>query len=309
VPSSSYQPTPSAPKQPLPHKEYLSIVFGKPSAAMEQITKRNAGYAGSEMALDASELETLTKIAQALQQHNFSSSYSLSAPADLDAAIASLTRIATNWEPASNRLAPLDLLRFLAAALKTFPAAEIDIVSAVLGSDIFDPASITQNSKLIMLALRLFSNLLYGGGKGMVADHSESIVESLKPVVDLAKSDNNVAIAYTTLCLNLAVSLTTSNGDPFIGLTLIEELVKFIKALPTVNHAAGANAAGQSTEPGYRAVMALGTLIIGLKNEDINNAAKTVYEVPNVLKGLQGRKYLDESRFRDAISQIQGYLA
>lgn len=308
VQSSSYQPKPSAPKQLLPHKEYLSIVLGKPAAAMEQITKRNSQYSDPAMALNADELENLSKVAQSLQKHDFGSSYTLSAPVDVDVAVASLTKVATSWQPASNRLAPLDLLRFLAAALKSFPAGEVDVVAAVLGSGIFDPESIAQNSKLIMLSLRLFSNLLYGGGKEIIAANVESIIASIKHVVDLAKSDNNVAIAYTTLCMNLAVFLTTSGGDADLGLSLIEELVGFIAALPAVNHAAGANAAGQTTEPAYRAVMALGTLIVGLSREEVTSAAKQVFEVPKVLDGLRGKKYLDESRFKVAVDQIKAHL-
>ncbi|KAI9866228.1 MAG: hypothetical protein M1823_009174, partial [Watsoniomyces obsoletus] len=129
------------------------------------------------------------------------------------------------------------------------------------------------------------------------------------PVTDLAKSDNNVAIAYTTLCLNLAVFITTKNTDPDMsahrGLTLVEELVKFIAALATNNHAVGASPSAQSTESAYRAVMALGTLLVGLKREEVTSAAKDIFDVPKVLDGLKGKKYLEEPRFKVAVAQIR----
>ena len=312
VASSSYQPKPSAPKQSLPHTEYLSIVLGKPTAAMDQIRKRNPEYGDTDMALTASELETLTQVAQQLVKHNFSSQYSLSPPAGFDGVLPSLITIATNWQPPANRLAALDLLRFLAAALKTFPSTDVDVVGAILGSGIFDADSINANSKLVMISIRLFSNLLFGGGKDIISEHIDGVVESLKPVLPLAKSDNNVAIAYTTLCLNLAVFMTTKNTDPDMnahrGLTLVEELAKLIASFPAVNHSAGAAPSAQSTESAYRAVMALGTLLIGLKRQEVTSATKEIFEVPRVLEGLKGKRYLEEPRFKVAVAQIQTAL-
>lgn len=310
--SPSYQPKPPAPKQPLPHTDYLSIVLGKPSAAMDQIAKRNAEYGDTDMALTSSELETLTKVAQQLSKHNFSSQYSLSPPAGLDTVMPSLIKIATNWQPLANRLAALDLLRFLAAALKTFPSADVDVVAAILGSGIFVADSINANSKLVMISIRLFSNLLFGGSRAIVAEHIDSVIESLKPVTNLATSDNNVGIAYTTLCLNLAVFITTKNTHPDMnahrGLALVEELAKLIAALPAVNHTAGANPSGQSTESAYRAVMALGTILVGLNRGEVTSAAKDIFEVPRVLEGLKEKRYLEEPRFKVAVAQIQTAL-
>ncbi len=310
--TSSYQPKPSAPKQPLPHTEYLSIVLGKPTAAMDQIAKRNAEYGDTEMALTASELETLTKTAQQLSKHNFSSQYSLNPSAAFDSVMPSLIKIATNWQPPTNRLAALDLLRFLAAALKGFPSADVDIVAAILVSGIFDADSVNANSKLVMISIRLFSNLLFGGSRDIIAEHIDSVIESLKLVTNLAKSDNNVGIAYTTLCLNLAVLITRNNMDPDMnahrGLALVEELAKLIAALPAVNHNAGANPSGQSTESAYRAVMALGTLLVGLKREEVRSAAKDIFEVPRVLEGLKEKRYLEEPRFKVAVAQMLAFL-
>ena len=154
---------------------------------MDQVAKRNTEYGDTDMALTSSELDTLTKVAQQLSKHDFSSQYSLSPPAGFDTVMPSLIKIATNWQPLANRLAALDLLRFLAAALKTFPSADVDVVAGILGSGIFDADSINANSKLVMISIRLFSNLLFGGSRSIVAEHIDCVIDSLKPVTNLAE--------------------------------------------------------------------------------------------------------------------------
>ena len=312
---SSYQSEAAQSRGPLPQKDYLPIVMGKPTAAAEQISKRNVEYGDTDMALSTAELETLSATAQQLSKYNFSGPPSFGGPAELTLLLPSLVRSATQWQPPANRLAPLDLLRFLAAALKAFPmtdADDVDLVAAVLGSGIFDGDNIASNSKLIMIALRLFSNLLYGAGKVVVEEHIDEVIESLKPVAGLAGSDANVATAYTTLAVNLAVFITTSKSDPDVnahrGLSLAEELSKLIAASPSVSHAAGANAAQQSTEPAYRALVALGTVIVGLDRDEIKEAARSVFEVKKVLNGLKQKRYLDEPRFQGLVAQIQSSL-
>ena len=314
--SSSYQPRPAAPKQPLPQKEYIPIVLGKPSQAMEQITKKNDQFGDTDIALTESELQDLNAITQQLSKYNFSGAPSLSSSSQLEKALPSLIKVATSWQPTSNRLAPLDMLRFLAAALKTWPATggdEVDVVAQVLGAGILDEESAPSNPKVVMISVRLLSNLLYGGGKDLIEEHVDSIISSLKPVAALATSDSAIAIAYTTLCLNLAVYLTTNKKDPGMsahwGLTLVEELSRLLTSFPAVNHAAGAASAAQSTEPAYRAVMALGTLIVGLNNAEVRMAAKQIFDVPAVLGKLKTEMYLNEPRFQSVVSQIQSALA
>ncbi|RMZ82342.1 hypothetical protein DV738_g1789, partial [Chaetothyriales sp. CBS 135597] len=305
--SSSYQPPAARPEAKLPQKSYLSIVLGKPTAAAEQIAKRNAEYKDTDAALSPAQLERLSTIAKQLSTYNFQGKPSYTGPPELSLLLPSLVQSATQWQPPGNRLAVLDLLRFLAAALKTIPSSDsdddIDLVAAVLGSGIFDPDQLAANSKLVMLALRLFANLLYGNGKELVDAHIDEIIESLKPIGALAISDVNVAIAYTTTALNLAVLITSPGGgqtDPDIsahrGLSLVEELAKFVAALPSVDHKPSASANQQSTEPAYRALVALGTLIVGLRRDEVREAARSVFEIPKLLTDLKGKKYLDEPR-------------
>merc|ERR1711939_512461 len=184
VPQSTYQSKATSTPQPLPQKQYLSIVLGKPATAFEQVSKKNADYGETDMALTKSDLHTLSVFAQQLAKYDFSRSPSLPYSNELVSVLPSLVKAATQWQPPNNRLAPLDLLRFLAAALQTLPPQDVntvDPVAAVLGSNIFDEGSIDANAKLVMMSVRFFSNLLYGSGKKVIDAHLDSIIESLKP--------------------------------------------------------------------------------------------------------------------------------
>lgn len=312
VSQSSYQ-APTTTKQPLPQKEYLSIVLGNPSAAMGQITKRNTEYTGTESALSDTELEALSKVVKQLGERNVSGPPSLATSADVETLIQALSKAATQWQPVNNRLAPLDLLRFLAASLKQWPESTdgSDVISAVLGSGIFDPSAFQASSKLIMIAIRLFSNLIYGGGKALVEQRLDSIIDSLKPATSLSQTESGVAIAYTTLYLNVAVLVTNGKTDPDVaaawGFQVIDELSQLLGALPAINHTSGSNPSGQSTEPAYRALVALGTIIVGLKHQDIQDAARAL-DVPSIYDQLEAKQYLKEPRFQAVARQIRSVL-
>jgi len=321
VPTSSYRPPPPTVRRLLPQKEYLSIVLGKPAAAMLQIVKRNAEYtsqARADMSLSESEVENLHKLSQQLDKYNFQNKPSLATSPELEVAIPALIKVATRWQPPANRLAGLDILRFIAAAATHFPSPEadgIDVVASILGSGIFDPHAIASSSKLVMIAMRFLSNLLYGSaaGRELVAEHVDSILETLKPFSSALTSDVSVSVALTTLYLNLAVFITTdktSDADvnAHRGLSIVEELTKFLLAVPVVNHSASANPAAQTTEPAYRATVALGTVLVGLKRAELTSAAKDIFDVPAVLAQLKSKKYLDEPRFTNVVTEIQAAL-
>ncbi|EXJ66072.1 uncharacterized protein A1O5_10686 [Cladophialophora psammophila CBS 110553] len=321
APSSSYQPPPAAPvKRTLPQKEYLPVVIGKPSAAMAQINKKNTEYAGHEMSLQPEEVQALTDVAQQLAKYNFSSPPSLPGSPSLRSSIPALMKIATQWQPPANRLAGLDLLRFIAAAAKDFPAEEVDGVDAVagiLGSGIFDDSFVRANNKLAMVAMRFFCNLLYGspGGREIVKENVDNIIESLKPLTQFASSDVSVAIALTTLYLNIAV-LTTSSTAPSdadknanYALDLLGELSKLLLSFPAVNHSSSSsNPASQSTEPAYRSLVALGTILVGFSRAELKSAAKEVFDVPVVLRKLKEGRYLEEPRFKAVVGEIESAL-
>lgn len=314
---SSYQAPPAPVKQTLPQKDYLPVVIGKPGAAMGQIAKKNAEYGGSDVALSQGDVQTLTTVAQQLDKYNFQSKPSLSAP-ELPTAVSLLMKVGTQWQPPANRLAGLDLLRFIAAATKDFPAADadgLDAVAAILASGIFDTDFLRTNNKLAMIALRFFSNLLYGSpsGRELVKEHLDSILDTLKPVSAIISTDVSVAVALTTLYLNIAVLVTSDKSidgetKANYGLSLVEELSKILDGFPAVNHTGSAIPAAQSTEPAYRTVVALGTVVVGLGREDLTSAAKDIFDVPKALSQLRSKKYMDEPRFKNVAGEIQAVL-
>ncbi|KAL2396886.1 Ubiquitin homeostasis protein lub1 [Exophiala dermatitidis] len=318
VSTSSYPAAPPPAKKLLPQRDYLPVVIGKPTAAMGQIVKKNAEYGQSDSRLSSDEIETLTAVTQQLEKYNFQSTPSLAASPSLEAAIPVLTKIVTEWQPPANRLAGLDLLRFIAAAAKQFPAASadgLDIVASILGSGIFDPDFVRSNNKLAMIAMRFFSNLMYGSanGRDLVKEHLDNIIESLKPLSAIVSSDVSVAVALTTLYLNISVLITTDKSldaetSANYGLSLVEELTKVLSTFPAVNHTATASPSAQSTEPAYRSIVALGTVLIGLSRPDLTTAAKDIFDVPKALGELRSKKYLEEPRFKTVVGEIQAAL-
>ncbi len=320
APTSSYQPPPpTASRQTLPQKEFLSVVIGKPGAAMTQVNKKNADYSGSEVALSSHDIQALTDVAQQLEKYNFSGKPSLPASSSLTSAVSVLTKVATQWQPPANRLAGLDLLRFIAAAAKEFPASTSDgsnPVAGILNSGIFDGRFLRDNNKLAMISMRFFSNLLYGSSKGreLVKENIVAIIESLKALASFTSSDVSVAIALTTLYLNIAVLITTTAGDAeqnaSHALDLLGDLSSLLSSFPAVNHSSASNnPASQSTEPAYRSLVALGTILVFFKGDsELKSAAKEIFDVSGTLAKLRQGKYLDEPRFRTVAGEIEQAL-
>ena len=320
APTSSYQPPPpNQSKQTLPQKDYLSVVIGKPAAAMAQISKKNADYSGTGAALSKEEISSLTDVAQQLEKYNFLGRPSLPSSSALSSAVPILTKVATQWQPPANRLAGLDLLRFIAAAAKEFPVGDsegIDPVVAILASEIFDERFLRDNNKLAMIAMRFFSNLLYSSptGRALVKEHVDSIIESLKPVAGVVSSDVSVAVALTTLYLNITVLITAPASDAenntSHAIELLSDLSKLLSSFPAVNHSSASNnPASQSTEPAYRSLVALGTILVFFKGDsELKTAAKEIFDVPGTLAKLRRGKYLDEPRFRTVAGEIERAL-
>jgi phospholipase A-2-activating protein len=303
---SNYQPTRVAQKK-LPVKYCIAITAGKPDAALRQIVKLNAQYESEDMALTPTELDSLSSLVDRLKSYDFSKPASLSLTTLLDLVTAALLKAGTQWEPPSNRLAGLDLFRLLAASVTSFP---IDPVEAVLTSGAFAAG----NSKLAMMAIRFFLNLVYGSpaGRTLFANHLDAIVKAVKSATPLATSDASLAMAVTTFYVNLAVFVTspeqTSAENLDHGLTILEQLRELLSSLPKVEHKPGSNELQQTTEPAFRGIMALGTVIVGMKNQDLVDAAKHIFDVPGLLSLLKDRGFLQEPRFGDIVKEIQDVL-
>lgn len=316
VPQSTYTPpapTETGARSTLPQKDYLPIVLGKPSAALGQITKLNG--AASSGALSEEELNSISTLTDKLDKHNFQSKPSISA-STAEPALAPLLKIMSTWEPLKNRLAALDLFRFIAAATLEFPVPADDSLTALFQSPIFSSENIQANNKLAMVGYRCFSNLIYGSDTGRVVAqvYTDDILRHLQNGSKFMTSNTDVsfAVSLSTLALNIAVLIVSEKTDQSEqhAIQLIELLARVLDSFPIVNHA-GSNPLAQTTEPAYRALMALGTVIFGFKtNADVKKAARSLYGVDRILgqEGLKGKKYCDEPRFKRVVGEISRIL-
>ena len=315
IPQSTYkppEPQESAARSTLPQKDYLPIILGKPSAALGQIIKLNPT---SSQPLSQSELDAVSQLATTLDKHNFQSKPSIQSSV-AEPAIQPLLKIIATWEPLKTRLAALDLFRFAAAATSEFPISEDDALRALFQSPIFSAEAISANNKLAMIGYRCFANLIYGSDTGRIATsvYADDVIQHLMTGAKSLNSSSDVGftVAHATLVLNVAVLIISEKTDQSQqqALQLIEIAVQVLSVLPTVDHA-GSNPLAQTTEPAYRALMALGTILFGFKNNDeIKKAARSLYQVDRVLgpEGLKGKKYTDEPRFKRVIGEISRVL-
>ena len=319
---NSYQPIPSAPPKKLPHKDYISIVAGKADASQRQILKLNMQYANNgtmEFVLSQSELECLAQLFKQLESYKFDGPASLASTPSLEAGMAVAFKVATAWQPPSNRLAGLDLLRFLAASATDLPKFQADgknVASLLVNSSVLDADMISSHPKLAMLALRFFVNMIYASkkGRGLLEVEYNLIVDHVKLVSLTAASDIAMAVAVTTFYLNLAVyntsgALALGKETPDRCVTIVEELVKILSSLPEIDSKVSGSALQQATEPAYRGLVALGTVIVGLKSAEIIIAAKEIFNVPALLDLMKAKSLLKEPRFQPLVSEIKVALA
>jgi phospholipase A-2-activating protein len=321
--SSSYQagaPAPSTSTKRLPQKEYVSIVAGKPDATYQQILKLNRQYAESDepnFTLSDSDLDALAQIFKQLQSHRFDGQNFLPKTAALQACLPVAIRIATQWQPPTNRLAGLDLLRFLAAATPDFPDFEVegeDIVTLVVTSGVFDPSLIPTNTKLAMVAIRLFSNLMFGSemGRGLLEAQSDLVLHNIKNMTPYCPKDPSLSIAVTTYYLNLAVWLTQpENTGPGNredrALTIVEAISQILEPLPMLDAKVTGNLQ-QATEPVYRGLFAVGTVLVGVRSADLKEAARSIFNLGTLLSQLGQKGYLKEPRFQGLVGEVEGAL-
>lgn len=200
-------------------------------------------------------------------------------------------KIITTW-PYESRLAALDLLRLVAvtpaAAEYRHPRDDSTIIS-VLASSVKENDPPSDNH--IMMAIRGFVNLFETPeGRKIIMSELELITDFLKIS---STSNRNLAVAISTLYINLAVLFTTSDIASFSQITtLIQELTLFMEQQV-------------DSESAYRGLVALGTLV-GISDE-YKSAAKEVYEVPKLLNVVSGK--VKEPRIRNVVGEINAFLA
>ena len=330
VQKSIYKPKTTS-NTDLPLKGYLSLASGAGSIkAFQQVEKVNIEYKTSgqtDMLISDSDMQGLNSVAQVLSRYKFDGPPSLSSLPVTSNPLSALLKIATEWQPPAKRLAGFDLLRLLPAALHQFPPTlsgaidnAVDPVKDILTEGTaFDRNFLRSNNKVAMMATRFFTNLLYGStsSRSLVQTNLDAVLKAVETAGDFAAADHLLAIAICTFFLNLSVFIF-KEGDKYpkskdewiMSATL--ELFKILTTLPASDNKSTATPLAQTSEPAYRAFMALGTLIIA-SDEEESTVQMMMREGALDFSDLQTRMeaagWMAEPRFQKAMAEINGALA
>jgi hypothetical protein len=89
----------------------------------------------------------------------------------------------------------------------------------------------------------------------------------------------------------------------------MEELHEILSTFPAADSKLTGTPLQQATEPVFRALVGLGTIITGVKNEQIKVAAKEIFDIPATLNDLKAKGLLQEPRFQGLASEITAALS
>ena len=188
-------------------------------------------------------------------------------------------------------------------------------MTLVITSGVFDSNLISVNTKLAMVAIRLFSNLMFGSemGRALLEAQSDLVLRNVKSMTPYCPKDPSLSIAVTTYYLNLAVWLTQKENAQLRGkedraLTIVEAVSQILEPLPPIDAKALVNNLQQVTEPLYRGMFAIGTVLVGLRSSELKDAASSIFNVGSLLSQLGQRGYLKEPRFQGLVEEIEAAL-
>ena len=304
-PDETQQPsisTPSSGARPkkIPQTTYLSMKnanFGNILKKVTDLNQQLVDEGSADVALSNELLMTLKSTSKPLE--DFLSEKSDTCP-DLTEPLSVVLHMISTW-PDSSRLPALDLLRLFTAASSVVaeyhpPGSNATIVQ-FLATNAFQDKDRVNN---LMLAVRTFSNLFETElGLSLADKEFEQIHSLVKATMESPgySTNENLAIAITTVDLNYAVLFTSSVAYKALpssldrALELLDELVAII------------NQAGYS-EAVYRALVA--TRILLSLGEEVEEAARQIYDLESALKKAES-KY-EETRILGAILEIRGLL-
>lgn len=257
---------------------------------IEELNAQLVKNGQKDLSLNPTDLSVLQKVISHLSASGATST-SQTVSGGLDLAI----KLVTQW-PYADRLPGLDLLRLLAVAPQTA------IYVHPRGGNIVNmlAASVTEEhppkENHVMMAIRAFVNLFESTeGRVLAGNEFERIQSLASDSLGGGKSSNrNLLVALTTLYINYAVLLTSSEaqGDAF------EHPVTILSSLSQILTWAS------DSEVVYRALVALGTLL-GL-GEEVRSAAVEVYSLGDVVKRTVGKAA--DPRVKNVGREIEGLL-
>ncbi|KAL1957744.1 hypothetical protein VTO42DRAFT_5587 [Malbranchea cinnamomea] len=310
-PSQSQQPPESTPStsQPasslstsrpsiLPQTSFLSIRTANMKAIPRKINELNEqllANGSKDLVLSPSEVGNIAALCSQIENSATLKSQLL------EISIPLVIRIATEW-PLGSRLPGLDLLRLLAAATPLLASSSFtgdNIVSTVISSGVFDAPLNVNNA---MLAIRMFANLFeHKTGCDLVADNFDQIVKHVGDALSSsgAKDNRNLTIAATTLYINYSVFFTEKDRakkpeSSDRALVLLDRLTRIIST-------------EKDSEAVYRALVALGTLVVSL-GEEVKAAAREVYDVKQAMGKVLDAGLGREPRIKGVIVEIKNAL-
>ncbi|PGH12287.1 hypothetical protein AJ79_04353 [Helicocarpus griseus UAMH5409] len=283
----------------LPQTSYLAIKTANIKVIQKKFQELNSQLveAGSkDVSLSPSELDTVLALCSQLDQTS-----PLKDSPQVEFGIPLVAKIATTW-PAANRLPGLDLLRLLAAATTVTASSDYsgnDLISTLIASGVFESPL---NSNNAMLTVRTFANLFEteAGRSLSVSKFNDIMMQVGSAMANAGATPNrNLTIAIATLYINFSVFLTTggraSNPESSEkALSLLDQLVKLL-------------AKEKDSEAIYRALVAVGTLVIAL-GEEVKAAAKEIYNVDSVLSKIISGGFGREPRVKSVVEEIRSAL-
>lgn len=293
--SSTHAATPPKPKV-IPQKDYLSILVASVPKMQKKIEELNTVLVSDghkDLSLNPTELHILSTLCRQLATTSGTTkALHPVTPGGLDLAI----KLSTAW-PYADRLPGLDLLRLLAVtpemALYAHPSSGQSIVDVLIvgATEAESPAE-----NHIMMSARAFANL-FGTleGRALALREFSKITTLLSTSLSKGSKNRNLLVAATTVYINYAVLLSTSNESTFDhSVPLLETLADILNSQ-------------SDAEVVYRALVAVGTLCT--VDEEVRDAAKDVYGIGPVVDGVVGSGKVADPRCKGVVEEIRVLLA
>ncbi|OAX82465.1 hypothetical protein ACJ72_03183 [Emergomyces africanus] len=284
----------------LPQTSYLAIKSANIKTIQKKVQELNEHLVSSgskDISLSPSEVETVMGLCNQLDQTS-----PLKQSPQVEFGIPLIAKIATAW-PIANRLPGLDLLRLLAAATPVVASTDYggdDLISTLISSGVFEPPLNVNNA---MLTVRTFANLFETeAGRALAISKFADIITQVGSLTANTSGtpNRNLTIAIATLYINFAVFLTSdgiasSPESSEKALLLLDELSKLL-------------AKEKDSEAVYRILVAVGTLVSTTLSEEVNTAAREIYDINNVLSKVISRGFGREPRVKSVVDEIKSAL-
>ncbi|KAI9801074.1 MAG: hypothetical protein M1833_002942 [Piccolia ochrophora] len=304
----------SPPRQKiLPQKEYLSIRGGKLQAIQKKLEELNDQLIKDrqkDLSLNPSDIEALRGLAAFLEEKATSPPVS-SPPALVSRGVDLVLRMVTDWPP-SHRLPALDLLRLSTAATPFI--AEFSISNDDDGGNIIDVLARTgvfadlDRPNNAMLAVRTLANFFLTEPGRALADADFDKIQSLTSASIPNTTNRPLQTAYTTLLINYSVLITTpgKSTSPSDQEKSLDRALTLLHPVTTILTSAATHPTTAptptDTEPLYRALVALGTLLT--LGGEVLEAARDVLGVKEVVENLLEGSAGGEARVRNVGAEI-----